>query len=101
MRSKYLISLVIVAAAILLPGVIARGAGASIDTLAPLAAIQMFALLAFLLTIPASLVMGVIAAVKKEWKKMGLMIAGLCLPWLTWCAAAWTNGPGWEAVMGI
>jgi hypothetical protein len=101
MRSKYLIALLVVSAVILLPGAIARLAGASIDVLAPLAAIQMFTTLAYFLTTPASLIMGVIAAVKKEWKKMGMMIGGVCLPLLTWCMAALINGPGWEAVMGI
>jgi len=101
MRSKYLIALLIVAAVILVPGVIARLASASIDVLAPLAAVQLFATLAYFLTTPASLIMGIIAGAKKEWKKMGMMFSGVCLPLFTWCAVALINGPGCEAVMGI
>jgi hypothetical protein len=67
MRAKYIISLAVVGSLIILPAVVARLCGASIDVLAPIALVQFFAVAAFLFTIPVSLWLAVRAFLKNDW----------------------------------
>ena len=101
MRYKYVIVLLVISVLIVLPGGIARAFGASIHVLAPLAAFQLFALLAFFFTSLVSLGFSVSALIQKKWMKAGVYGGAAALPIATWVLAALTNDPGWQAVMGI
>jgi uncharacterized membrane protein YhaH (DUF805 family) len=101
MRNKYVMALLIVALAIILPGGVARLFGASIHILAVIATAQLFALFAFFITCLASLALGVRAAIDKEWRKALAFGGATLIPLATWGLATFANRPGWEAVMGI
>ncbi len=100
-RDKYIIVLVTISALIVLPGVGAQMLGASIHVLAPIAVFQMFASLVFFITSLVSLILSVNAMSQKKWRKAGAYGGAAMLPAATWCLAALTNDPGWQAVMGI
>ena len=100
-REKYIIALTAISVLIVLPGALARVFGASIHVLAPIAAFQMFSSLAFFVTALVSLGFSVNALTQKKWKNAGAYVGAAALPLATWCIAALTNDPGWQAVMGI
>ena len=99
--NRYVFVLVVVTAIIVLPGCAARLFGASIDLLAPLAAIHMFASLAFFVTSLVSVGFAVSASIKTKWREAAIYLGASALPLFAWGASAFSNGPCWEAVMGI
>jgi len=100
-QHAYVVVLAVVAVLIVIPVAIARVCGASIHVLAGSAVLQMLISLLFFLTMPVTLALCVAALVKKEWKKAGFLFLGTGIPLLTFMAAAYTNDPGWQAIMGI
>ena len=100
-RHAYVVVLAVVAALIVVPVAIARICGAPLNILGGLAVFQMLISLLFFLTMPVTLVLCIAALVKKEWKKAGVLFLGTGIPLLTLMAVAYTNDPGWQAVMGI
>jgi hypothetical protein len=101
MRDKYILTLVSVAGVIVLPAAAAHALGGSIRILASLASIQFCLLLAFLVTSLVSLILSIRALTEKKWKKAGLYGTAVAIPFAACYLAFITNGPGWEAVMGI
>lgn len=98
---RYILVLCVVAAVIVVPGGMARAFGASIGLLASIAAIQLFATIAFFLTSVASLALGIRTAIDKKWRAAVAYFGAMAIPFGAWSLAAFTNYPGWQAVMGI
>lgn len=98
---RYIFVLCVVTVVIVVPGGIARAFGASIGLLASIAAIQLFATMAFFLTSVASLALGFCAAMQKKWRAAVAYLGAMAIPLVAWSLAAFTNHPGWQAVMGI
>jgi hypothetical protein len=84
-----------------IPGGIARAFGTSIHVLASIAVIQLFVTMAFFVTSLISLALGIRAAYDRKWRSAMGYLCAATIPLGAWCLAAFTNDPGWQAVMGI
>jgi len=80
MRDKYIITLAVVAAIIVVPAGVARLVGASSLVLARLAVIQLLVLLPFFVTSLASLALGIRALIEKKWKRAGVLAFAMAIP---------------------
>jgi len=100
-QHKYVVVLAAIAILIIAPGAIARICGASFGLLAGFAVFQMFAVVLFFLTMPATLILCIVALVRKEWKRAGILFAGIFIPILAYIAFIFSNYPGFMAIMGI
>ena len=98
---KYVVVLAVIAILIVAPGAVARICGASIRTLGDFALFQMFVVCLFFLTMPATLILCVVALVKKEWQKAGVLFVGISIPVFTYITFIVTNYPGFMAIMSI
>lgn len=101
MHDKYRLTLVAIGAIIVVPAGVTRIAGASVRVLAFIAVIQLCVLLAFWVTSLVSLALGVRSLTERKWKEAGGRAVAMAIPMVTWLLVAFTNAPGWDAVMGI
>jgi len=100
-QHKYVVVLAAIAILIIVPGAVARICGAPLRLLAGFAVFQMLAVVLFFLTMPATLILCIVALVRKEWKKAGVLFAGIFIPIFTYAAFIFSNYPGFMAIMGI
>jgi len=92
---KYTLVLAVVAVSVALPAAVLRLISWTWGTSWAVAdmwgMIQWASIFALTLTMPVSCVWMVIAAAKKQWKALGILVAALIIPALSWIAGALTN----------
>jgi hypothetical protein len=100
--NKYVLILFAIAALIVVPGGVARIFGASDNLLCGIAALQLFAVMAFLMiSVLSSLALSFSAVFEKEWWRAAAFLGLAAIPIGTIYLVSVTNPRGFEAVMSV